>query len=275
MFSWLKSKRRERALSSHAIPDAQWQAALAELPFLNHYDVTLIAYLRELTTLFLIEKSIVSGAAEGEHRLDVTPHMRIVIAAQACLLIVGRGESVSEAMNDYDGWDNVVIFPGDFPQTSDFEDEAGVVHHTDEPVSGESWDGGPVLLSWPAVEAGYDATGMALVIHEFAHKIDALNGEIDGVPSLPAIEHEAFKVALHAAYSDFVARVNANDDTAIDPYAAERIEEFFAVSCEVFFAEPELLQHEYPSFFAKLQSYFRIEPIAGCRHRPLATCPKR
>ncbi len=263
MFSWLKTKRRKRALSSNALPDAQWLAALCELPFLAHYDVMLLARLRELTTLFLVEKSIVSGATTGEHAMEITPHMRIVIAVQACLLILGRGESVSNAMNDYDGWDNVVVYPGDFPQTYDFEDEAGVVHRSDEPIAGESWEGGPVLLSWPAVEAGYDETGMALVIHEFAHKIDMLDGDIDGVPPLPPSERANFKAHVNAAYDDFVTRVDANEDTAIDPYAADRIEEFFAVSCEVFFAEPELLRTEYPDYFEQLRSYFCIDPAEG------------
>ena len=166
MFSWLKTKRRERALAANALPDDDWNAALRELPFLDHYDASALARLRALTTLFLVEKSIVSGATSGEHTLDVTPHMRILIAVQACLLILGRGATVMAAMADFDGWENVVVYPGDFPRTHDFEDEAGVVHHLDEPIAGESWEGGPVLLSWPAVEAGYDESGMALVIHE-------------------------------------------------------------------------------------------------------------
>jgi hypothetical protein len=57
--------------------------------------------------------------------------------------------------------------------------------------------------------------------------------------------------------------VDADEETAIDPYAAELIDEFFAVTCEVFFAEPELLQLEYADYFAQLQNYFRVDPIAG------------
>lgn len=263
MFAWLTSKRRQRALASHALPDDEWNAALHELPFLDHYDATSLARLRELTTLFLVEKSIVSGATSGEHLLVVTPHMRILIAVQACLLILGRGASVMAAMADYDGWENVVVYPGDFPRTYDFEDEAGVVHRLDEPIAGESWHGGPVLLSWPAVEAGYDESGMALVIHEFAHKIDMLNGEVDGIPPLAGAAREAFRREVRAAYADFCRRVDEGEDTAIDPYAAELIDEFFAVSCEVFFAEPELLRAEYPAYFSQLQSYFCVDPVKG------------
>ena len=263
MFDWLKTKRRERALSAYALPDDEWKAALHELPFLDHYAPEVLARLRDLTTLFLVEKSIVSGATSGEHVLEVTAHMRIMIGVQACLLILGRGATVAEAMRDFDGWENVVVYPGDFPRTYDFEDEAGVVHQLDEPIAGESWEGGPVLLSWPAVEAGYDESGMALVIHEFAHKIDMLDGAVNGMPPLPANDRPAFREAIDTAYTHFCGCMDRNLDTAIDPYAAESIDEFFAVSCEVFFAEPELLLHEYPAYFAQLQSYFRVDPIEG------------
>lgn len=263
MFGWLKNRRRERALAANALLDDEWNAALRELPFLDHYKAETLVRLRELTTLFLVEKSIVSGATSGDHVLDVTPHMRILIAVQACLLILGRSANVADAMSDFDGWENVVVYPGDFPRTYDFEDEAGVVHRLDEPIAGESWYGGPVLLSWPAVEAGYDESGMALVIHEFAHKIDMLDGTVDGIPPLTGAARETFRREVNSAYEDFCRRVDAGEDTAIDPYAAELIDEFFAVSCEVFFGEPELLRDEYPAYFAQLASYFRVDPISG------------
>ncbi len=264
MFDWLKTKRRERALASHSIPDDEWTSALHELPFLDQYDGVALARLRELTTLFLVEKNIVTGAEDGAHALEVTPHMRVLIAVQACLLILGRGDTVMAAMRDFEGWDNVVVHPGDFPRSYDYEDEAGVVHQLDEPIAGESWYNGPVLLSWPAVEAGYDETGMALVIHEFAHKIDMLDGEVDGLPPLTGVARKTFAKTQQTAYEDFCLRVDAGEDTAIDPYAAEHIDEFFAVSCEVFFAEPELLREEYPAYYEQLQSWFRVDPIAGC-----------
>ena len=104
---------------------------------------------------------------------------------------------------------------------------------------------------------------MALVIHEFAHKIDMLDGEVDGIPPLAGAARDAFRREVNAAYQDFCCRVDEGEDTAIDPYAAELIDEFFAVSCEVFFAEPKLLQDEYPAYFAQLQSYFRLDPFRG------------
>ncbi len=263
MFEWFKRRRRDHALTTHALPDADWAATLAALPLMARYPAATLTRLRELTTLFLVEKSIVSGATEGEHRLEVTPAMRILIAVQACLLIVGRGGSVSEAMNDFEGWENVVVFPGDFPRTFDYEDEAGVVHRMTDNVAGESWEGGPVLLSWPSVTASYEDSGMALVIHEFAHKIDEVNGGVDGVPLLHGEALHAFAQAMRAAYADFCARVERGEKTWIDPYAAEHPEEFFAVSCEVFFAEPDLLAAEYEAYYERLRAYFNFDPVRG------------
>ncbi len=270
MFSWLKNKRRERALTQYAIPDDEWQRALHTLPFLDHFDLVLVARLRELTTLFLVEKSITSGAEEGEYTLAVTPHMRIVIAIQACVLLLGKEGTVTDVIEDFATFENVIVYPGDFPQTQDFEDEFGVVHQLDEPIAGESWEGGPVLLSWPVVEAGYDESGMSLVIHEFAHKLDMLNGEIDGIPLMPQERIEPFRNAITAAYEDFCIHVDANEDTAIDPYAAQAVEEFFAVSCEVFFEAPELLRLEYPEYFAQLRLFFMLDPVAGTQLRVCA-----
>ncbi len=269
MFEWLARRRRERALARHALPEDDWQRALDCLPFISHYDQALLERLRELATLFLVEKSVVSGATDGAHSLEVTPFMRVLVAAQAALLLIGRGETVAEAMTEYDGFENVVIHPDDFPRTYDYEDEDGVVHQLHEPIAGESWDGGPVLLSWPAVEAGYAESGMALVIHEFAHKIDLNDGLIDGIPPLTGAPRERFARVIEAAYTDFVARVERGEDTAIDPYAAELVEEFFAVSCEVFFAEPELLAREYPDYFGELRAWFQVDPIAGRRWQPM------
>ena len=261
IFSALRRWRRQRLLERLAIPDALWAEALSALPFLSLYGSAEIARLRELATLFLHEKSIV-----GAHAFEVTPLMRTVIAVQACLPILNLG------LEWYRGWENVVVYPGEFLPRHHYEDEAGVVHESDDPMAGEAMHGGPVALSWPDALAGGDwhATGMNLVIHEFAHKLDMLRGEADGLPPLHAtMSVRAWSEALGAAYEDFCARVDAGEDTAIDPYAAEHASEFFAVLAEVFFAEPGLLREEYPAVYEQFGLFFRIEPGAG-RETPSA-----
>ena len=252
MLEALRNWRRRRLLASAAIPDALWRQGLEALPFLAIYTEQELTLLRERVVVFLSDKSIV-----GVSGFEVTPLMRVVIAMQACALALYLDADA------YDGWENVIVYPGEFVAAREFEDEAGVVHQHDERLAGESVEGGPVVLSWPDVEAGADwsATGMNLVIHEFAHKLDMRSGDANGCPPLPAdIPHALWQRTMHAAFEDFRRRVEKDEDTAIDPYAAESPAEFFAVLSEVFFAEPALLAGEYPRVYDLFRRCYRQDP---------------
>ena len=101
--------------------------------------------LREKVVLFLHAKAIV-----GARGHEVTPLQRVVIAVEACVLVLELD------MAFYDGFENVIVYPGEFVPDWEWEDEAGVVHRNDEPMAGEAMPGGPVVLSWPDVAAGAD-----------------------------------------------------------------------------------------------------------------------
>jgi Mlc titration factor MtfA (ptsG expression regulator) len=176
MWNAISRWRRRRILRRAVIPDELWDEALALRPFVSIYTADELRRLREKVVLFLHAKGIVG--AQGH---EVTPLQRVVIALEACVLVLELD------MAFYDGFENVIVYPGEFVPDWEWEDEAGVVHRNDEPMAGEAMPGGPVVLSWPDVAAGADwqATGMNLVIHEFAHKIDMRNGEADGCPPLP------------------------------------------------------------------------------------------
>jgi Mlc titration factor MtfA (ptsG expression regulator) len=249
MFDAMRQWRRKQVLKSSAIPDALWNEAVARLPFLGIYDDDELARLRGKTVLFLDAKAIV-----GARGHDVTPLQRVVIAIQACVLVLELD------LVFYDGFENVIVYPGEFVPDWEWEDEAGVVHRNDEPLAGEAMPGGPVVLSWPDVEASADweSAGMNLVIHEFAHKIDMRNGEANGCPPLPAqLSPAVWKQTLTDAYDRFVARIDRGEDTELDPYAAESPAEFFAVLSEVFFADPLLLRGEYPDVYGQFAAFYR------------------
>ena len=252
MFEAIRNWRRRRTLATAAIPEPLWRQALDALPFLAIYTEDELVRLRERVVVFLSEKSIVGAAG-----FVVTPPMRVVIAMQACAPALWLDAGC------YDGWENVVVYPDEFIIAREFEDDAGVVHRRREQLAGESMPGGPVVLSWSDVEADTDwsSTGMNLVIHEFAHKLDMRSGEANGCPPLPAdIRPRQWQQTLGAAYEQFCARVEAGEETAIDPYAAESPAEFFAVLSEVFFAEPALLLHEYDEVYALFRRYYRQDP---------------
>ena len=104
---------------------------------------------------------------------------------------------------------------------------------------------------------------MNVVIHEFAHKLDMLNGDVDGLPALPPdMQPAAWAAAFAPAYEDFCRRIDLGEHTAIDPYASESPAEFFAVSAEAFFLTPLRLQSDYPQVYSQLSMLFGVD-----RHR--------
>jgi Mlc titration factor MtfA (ptsG expression regulator) len=64
--------------------------------------------------------------------------------------------------------------------------------------------------------------GYNVVIHEFAHKLDMLNGEADGIPALHSgIAETEWTEIFFAAYDDFCRRIDSGEETVIDPYASD------------------------------------------------------
>ena len=254
MFDALSRWRQRRILARAAIPDALWREAVARLPFLGLYGDGDLVRLHEKVVLFLDAKAIVGARGHA-----VTPLQRVIIAIQACVLVLHLDREY------YDGFENVIVYPGEFVPDWEWEDEAGVVHRNDGALAGEAMSGGPVVLSWPdvAASADWDSAGMNLVIHEFAHKIDMRNGDANGCPPLPAtMPVKVWKKALADAYDHFSARVDRDQPTEIDPYAAESPAEFFAVLSEVFFADPLLLRREYPEVYGQFAAFYRQDPAS-------------
>ena len=177
MWSAISRWRQRRILRRTAIPDALWREATALRPFLAIYDADELARLREKVVLFLHAKAIV-----GARGHEVTPLQRVVIALEACVLVLELD------MAFYDGFENVIVYPGEFVPEWEWEDEAGVVHRNDGPMAGEAMPGrsGRAVMARRRRRRRLGKPGMNLVIHEFAHKIDMRNGEADGCPPLPA-----------------------------------------------------------------------------------------
>lgn len=252
MLTWLKRRRDARTLAMRAIPDAMWQLTLARFPFLAHRGAGAVVRLREMSTLFLAEKEF-----SGAHGLQVDDDMAVAIAAQACLPVLELG------LAWYDGFVGIVVHADGAVAQREFTDDDGVVHQYEEELSGEAMHGGPVMLSWRDVaEAGESAEyGYNVVIHEFAHVLDMRDGLADGVPPLPdRAAREQWLGVLEPEYTVFCDRVDAEEDTLLDPYAAEAIEEFFAVACEVFFVAPHDLLREHAPLYDLLRGFFKQDP---------------
>jgi MtfA peptidase len=249
--------RTLRILRQHPIADADWFAVTRRISLLEPLSANEKARLRELSTLFLHAKDFT-----GVQGLEITEEIRITVAAQACLEILELG------LNAYDGWVEVVIYPGAFRVQREVADEFGIVHEQANALSGESWGQGPVILSWQDVQRDSFTPhpGRNVVIHEFAHKLDMLNGRANGMPPLPpGMPVEAWTAALSEAYAQLQQRLEYDRRPAIDPYAATDPAEFFAVVCEYFFTDPQTLHIHCAAVYDQLRAYFRQNPLAYYR----------
>ncbi|SEQ89284.1 hypothetical protein SAMN05421690_100332 [Nitrosomonas sp. Nm51] len=241
---------RNRILEREEIPQHIWQKMI-HLRCLNGMDADELRRLQALVLLFLHAKVI-----NGAHDLEITDEMRVTVALQACVLILNLG------LDYYDDWIEIIVYPGEFILEYDYADEAGVVHHARNIVSGEAWLSGPVILSWQEMANTHAAPVVHNVfIHEFAHKLDMLHEGANGCPPLHAnMSAQTWCDVFSHAYAAFCSQVEEGADTAIDIYAAESPAEFFAVLSEVFFESPAVLKQHFVAVYEQLALFYRQDP---------------
>ena len=222
---------------------ARWVAAL---------DDERDARLQALAARFLHDKSI---TPVGDLELDAAA--RTLLAAVCCLPLLEFGEQ------GLHGWTQLIVYPDAFRVNRSHVDAAGVLHEWEDDLIGESWESGPLILSWADVQADLDEpdAGFCVAVHEMAHKLDALDGALDGTPPLPRAWQREWARDFQAAFDAFVADVDRGRDTAIDPYAAEAPEEFFAVCSEYHFSDPQVLQATMPTVAAHLERLYGVSPL--------------
>lgn len=250
--TWFRRWRRERILRRHLVAGDAFRQAVAALPVLDGLTADELQHLRERASLLLHDKAF--SAAGGA---EVEPTLQLAIALQASLLTLELDEA------SYDGWSEIILYPDEFLRDRVETDEAGVVHHTRDILAGESWHGGPLVLSLADVALSGQRDGFNVVLHEFAHKLDMLNGDANGFPPLHrGMDAAAWARDFSAAYENLCARVDAGEDTPIDPYATYDPAEFFAVLTEAFFETPHVVHAEYPAVYDQLRQFYRQHPLA-------------
>jgi Mlc titration factor MtfA (ptsG expression regulator) len=265
MWGWLRRLRVARATQITTIPDALWAQTLRDYPFLADWAGTRLPRLHTLSSQFLHRKEF--HVAQG---LTLTDAMAVAIAAQACLPLLHLGPD-ARALDWYDDFVGIVIHPGEVLARREVMDDAGVVHRYDEVIAGEAMDGGPVMLSWQDVAAASSEQGYNVVIHEFIHKIDLRDGRADGCPPLSAgfmgqpnaqAARTHWQTVLQAVFDDFCDRLGLAERFGapapwLDPYAAQSIDEFFAVAGEAYFVNPHRFDQELPTLRPLFDAFFQ------------------
>ena len=253
LFDQVKGWRRRRLLDKCEISDDLWSSVCRDA--LEHYRLGPgnLARLRETSSLFLHAKAV-----NGAHGQSLDDYQRAVIAAYASLLILELD------LSWYDGWIEVIVYPESFVTRHEYVDEHGVVHEEPSVRDGESWDRGPVILSWQDLRPDLRRPGDAynLALHEFSHKLDQLNGAANGQPPLHrGMDPDAWSKTFQQAFDRLNDQLDREQEALIDPYAAEHPAEFFAVCSEYFFEQPRDLVDFDAALYDQLKKFYRQDPV--------------
>lgn len=248
--AWQRSRLRAGAFP------AVWRKILQKrVPLVRRLPATLQLQLKKHMQVFIAEKTFVGCAG-----LQVTDEMRVVIAAQACLLILNR------ATDYFANVRQILVYPAAFVVQRTSVDGAGVQRENRQALSGESWSQGQVILSWQDSLDGAAVAddGRNVVIHEFAHQLDQENGAAHGAPppQLGDAEHDPkrWSEVFHAAFDHVRQEMRDGVQGLIDHYGAQDPAEFFAVTSEVFFERGPELALLYPALYAELKGYYKVDP---------------
>ena len=251
MFKFLRKWKQQRIIANSRISPGKWKNAFDQLPLLDHLSAEEKKNLQDLSILFIDEKTFF-----GAHDLEISEEMTLLIALQACLPILYLG------IDWYSGWSSIIVYPAGFATQRTVTDEYGVAHDVRSELSGEAWQRGPVILSWNDAKHAGVRDGHNVVIHEFVHKLDMLNGAADGFPPMHTdISAKNWSEIFTAAFADF----QRNPKPGLDRYGATAPAEFLAVMSEVFFEKPDLLNGTYPGVYEALSLFFKQDPVSRSR----------
>lgn len=252
---WLAYRRSRVRETAFPTP---WRKILQQrVPLVRRLPASLQLQLKKHMQVFIAEKSFL-----GCGGLRITEEMRVVIAAQACLLILNR------ATDYFANVRQILVYPGAFVVHRTTVDGAGVQQENRTALAGESWSQGQVILSWQDTLEGAAVAddGRNVVIHEFAHQLDQENGAARGAPppALGDTRHDPHRWSqvFHAAYAQLQMEARHGVEGLLNHYGAQDPAEFFAVVSEVFFEQSAALNAHYPALYQELSGYYKVDPAS-------------
>ncbi len=242
---------RDKLIRRRHFPKAWIDILEHNLPAYRALGVDEQQRLRELIHLFLAKKRFYGCAG-----LELTDEIRVTIAGQACLLLLGQGRAV------YPKLQSVLVYPSAFRAQREQWSDAGTVHMEEHHLLGESWELGKVILSWDDVTRGVSdfTDGQNVVLHEFAHQLDGLSGTTNGAPPLYRNSYQSWARVFTENFEDLRSRGMHGHPTVLDTYGGTNPAEFFAVSTEAFFERPFALEARRPELFEELRRYYNVDP---------------
>jgi hypothetical protein len=247
--------RRLRRARLFAEPFPQNHAGILErnVPLYRRMPPDLQRQLKGRINVFLNEK-VFAGCGGFE----INDEVKVTIAAHACFLILNRDTDY------FPGFSTILVYPDTY-LVNEVVYDGEIATEGQDARSGESWHLGPVILSWQDVQESLAGPGYGynVVMHEFAHKLDEENGDVDGVPALADSSHyREWAEVLARAYGASGHTGSSGRNQVLDEYAYTAPEEFFAVATETFFEKPVQMKEELPELYAQLARFYCVDPAA-------------
>jgi Mlc titration factor MtfA (ptsG expression regulator) len=246
---WVRYIRRRRILSKPFPPSSL--SFLETLPLYHKLSEADRLELRQKMKIFLAEKTF-----EACGSATVDEPLQIMIATSACLLLLHRKTDVYPEVN------TILIYPTSFLICERNQLGAGLIQESPTVLIGQATKGGTVILAGDQVKKdAYDLEdGHNVVLHEFAHQLDAEGGQFDGVPLLAKKEqYPLWAQHFTQAFRDLQAHAQ-NHTTGLDAYGAKNPVEFFAVATECFFERPASMKKQYPAIYDDLKTFYQQDP---------------
>jgi len=260
---WFRKQLRKKLLAK-PFP-AEWEAIIRRNVAHDHWlTAEERRHLRDLVRVFMAEKRW-----EGCGGLGLTDEIRVTIAAQACILVLELPHALYRSVNSILVYPSTVVVPP--PRPGAFEVPTQPVGGP-LPVLGEAQLRGPVILVWDAVRrtGRHPESGHNVVYHEFAHKLDMLDGRADGTPLLHGrAEYQRWIRVFSREYLALRERAAQGKHSLLDDYGATNEAEFFAVATEQFFNQPVALRGRHAELYEVLQAFYRQDPAARVEARSL------
>lgn len=246
-----RQHRRREWLYHQPLPEA-WALVLERnVPVYRRLPAPLRRSLHGLVQIFLAEKQF-----EGCAGVVVTDEIRVTVAGNACLLLLGWRR------RRFPGFHTVLVYPDAFvaPQTT----YDGFIEVREASLrSGESWQRGPVVLAWADIrdDIRHPDRGRNVVLHELAHKLDEENTTMDGLPVLQDdAQYTEWAEILGREYDALQRQAGRGAESVLDPYGAESPAEFFAVATETFFQSPGPMKLRLPELYDQLRRFYNLDP---------------
>lgn len=241
MFNWLFGNRRQW-LISRPFPH-KWESWLTRNVLHYRYFTELERKSLQAGVRVLIDEKYWEGCSG----LAITDEIKVTIAGMASLMLMGIEHDFFQAVQ------TILVYPTSFG----FAGERGW-------FEGQSRHRGPIILAWDRIcEERDDAEAEGnLVIHEFAHQLDEMDGEINGTPYLPdPVFAERWHREMNAEFERHVRDLREGKFTVLGDYAASDDAEFFSVASERFFMLPARLKKRNPVVYDLLVEYYRVKPL--------------